>query len=158
MASHSGNVFAFFPNSAEVAVWGWYNVTVSLGCGSSGETLECMRSTNVTMSAILEAAKKAPILSGSSVTRSLPAFQATTDNVTVFPTTEYMCRINIGDIAKIPYLSLMNNHESGFYRISASVVGSTLSESIWATFERGAFNCSNAFESYYRSKTGISTY
>lgn len=158
MASHSGNVFAFSANSAEVAASEWYNVTESLGCGSSGETLACMRSRNITTGAILAAAKKAPTPPGSSVTRSLPAFQATIDNVTVFPTTEYLRRINMGNVARIPYLSLMNDHESGFYRISALAAGSSLPESDWTTFELKTFTCSNAFESYYRSKMGIPTY
>lgn len=158
LAAHSGNVFAFAPNSAEVAAWEWYNTTDLLGCGSSGATLECMRSPNITMAAILAAVRKAPTPPGSSVTRSLPAFQATIDNITVFETSEYLRRIEAGDFARISYLSLMNDHESGFYRISALSQGYYLPESNWTAFEIETFTCSTAFESHYREQLGLPVY
>lgn len=158
LAAHSGNVFAFSANSAQVAAKEWYNVTAQLGCGSSGDTLECMRSPNITMAAILAAARKTPTPPGSSVTRSLPAFQATIDNITVFESSEYLRRIEAGSLAKIPYLGVMNNHESGFYRISALSQGTLLPESNWTAFELETFICSTAFESKYRDELGIPAY
>lgn len=158
LAAHSGNVFAFSANSAEVAAQGWYNVTAQIGCGSSGNTLECMRSPNVTMAAILAAARKAPTPPGSSVTRSLPAFQATIDNITVFETSEYIRRIEARTVAKIPYLGVMNDHESGFYRISALSQGTVLPESNWTAFELETFTCSTAFETKFREELGIPAY
>lgn len=107
------------------------------------------------MAAILAAVKKAPTPPGSSVTRSLPAFQATIDNITVFDTSEYLQRIKAGNLAKIPYLGVMNDHESGFYRISALSQGTSLPESNWTAFELETFTCSTAFESKYRETLGI---
>lgn len=107
------------------------------------------------MAAIVAAVKKAPTPPGSSVTRSQPAFQATIDNITVFDTSEYLQRIKAGNLAKIPYLGVMNDHESGFYRISALSQGTSLPESNWTAFELETFTCSTAFESKYREKLGI---
>lgn len=110
------------------------------------------------MAAILAAVKKAPTPPGSSVTRSLPAFQATIDNITVFDTSEYLQRIQVGNLATIPYLGVTNDHESGFYRISALSQGTSLPESNWTAFELETFTCSTAFESRYREKLGIQAY
>lgn len=110
------------------------------------------------MAAILAAVKKAPTPPGSSVTPSLPAFQEAIDNVTVFETSEYLQRIKAGNLAKIPYLSVMNDHESGFYRISTLSLGTSLPESNWTAFELETFTCSTAFESKYREKLGMPVY
>lgn len=110
------------------------------------------------MVAILAAVRKAPTPPGSSVTRSLPAFQATIDNLTVFKTSEYLQRIEAGNLARIPYLGVMNDHESGFYRISALSQGTSLPEGNWSAFELETFACSTAFETKCREKLGIPAY
>lgn len=154
--SHSGNVFSFDSNSASLAASNWYNVTEYLGCGSLGETLDCMRSSNATVDAILQAAARVP--ASGSTTRSLPAFQITEDNVTVFSTAEYARRLAAGDLARIPYLETHNDHESGFYRISVRARGTVLPESNWTQFEQKTFTCPVAYEALGRARLNITSY
>lgn len=157
LISHSGNVFSFDSNSADLAASNWNTVATALGCDSSSNaTLACMRSPNITMSAILAAAATVPA-TGSS-TRSLPAFQITEDNITVFPTSTYSARLAAGDLARLPYLETHNDHESGFYRISARARGTVLPESNWTTFEQETFNCPYAVEARGRAELGIASY
>lgn len=158
LASHSGNQLSFPTNTLELASSNWYNVSGALGCGTSGETLECMRSTNITFQQILAAAKKVPTVPTNSPARSQPQFQATQDNKTWFSPGEYVSRVKAGDLARIPYLQIQGDHESGFYRISALAQGVTLSEDAWQEFELETFTCATAAEAYYRSELGISNY
>ncbi|KAH8651165.1 cholinesterase [Xylariales sp. PMI_506] len=158
LASHSGNQFSFPPNSMDLASANWYNVTGTLGCGSSGATLECMRSPNITFQQILAAMKLVPTVATSSVARSQPQFQVTIDNKTWWTDAEYVSRARAGDLARVPYLQIHNDHESGFYRISAAAQGHILAESDWLAFEQETFTCASAAEAYYRSQQGIPTY
>jgi cholinesterase len=158
VVSHSGNQFSFPANTLELAESHWYNVTETLGCGTSGDTLECMRSPNITFQQILAAMKLVPATPTSSPARSQPAFQVTIDNQTWFTSAEYVSRVKAGALAQIPYLQIHGNHESGFYRISALAQGTTLSEEDWSTFEQETFTCPTAAEGFYRSQLGISTY
>jgi cholinesterase len=95
--SHSGNVFSFPINTPELSSKNWYNASALLGCGSSGDTLPCMRSKNFT--AILAAAAMVPPPPASSQARSQPVFQPMTDNVTVF--TNFFERSSAGNFAKV---------------------------------------------------------
>lgn len=158
VASHSGNQFSFPANTLDQAESHWYNVTGTLGCGTSGATLECMRSSNITFQQILAAMKLVPSISTGSVARSQPPFQATIDNKTWFETEEYISRVKSSDLAQIPYLQIHGNHESGFYRISALAQGNTLTEEEWSEFEQETFTCATAAEGYYRTQLGIPTY
>lgn len=158
IGSHSGNQFSFPTNTLELAASNWYNVSGTLGCGTSGATLECMRSPNITFQQILAAVKKVPTVPTSSPARSQPQFQATQDNKTWFSTEEYISRVSSGNLAKIPYLQIHGDHESGFYRISALAQGNTLTEEEWQEFERETFTCAAAAEAYYRTELGIPSY
>ncbi|KAI4601034.1 hypothetical protein KJ359_012221 [Pestalotiopsis sp. 9143b] len=158
LASHSGNQLSFPTNTLELAATNWYNVSGTLGCGSSGLTLECMRSPNITFQQILAAVKKVPTVATSSVARSQPQFQATQDNITWFTDAAYVSRAKAGDLAKVPYLHIHGDHESGFYRISALAQGNTLTEAAWTEFEQETFTCAAAAEGYYRSRAGVPTY
>ncbi|KAH6655086.1 carboxylesterase [Truncatella angustata] len=158
VASHSGNQFSFPTNTLELAASNWYNVSGALGCGTTGATLECMQSPNITFQQILSAAKKVPVVPTNSPTRSQPQFQATQDNKTWFSTEEYISRVRSGEIARIPYLQIHGDHESGFYRISALAQGNNLTEEVWQKFERETFTCAAAAEAFYRSQLGIPNY
>lgn len=158
LASHSGNQFSFPTNTLALAESNWYNVSGTLGCGSTGLTLECMRDPNITFQQILAAVKKVPTVATSSPARSQPQFQATQDNITWFTNEEYVSRVKAGNLAQIPYLQIHGDHESGFYRISALAQGNTLNESAWQEFEQETFTCAAAAEGYYRTQAGIPTY
>lgn len=161
--SHSGNVFSFNSNTADLAASNWNTVAAALGCTSSSSssavTLACMRSPNITMAAILAAAATVPTTG--SITRPLAAFQITQDNLTVFSTTDYATRLAAGDLARLPYLETHNDHESGFYRIPALAKGGTngvLPESNWTLFEQETFTCPYAVEARGRAVLGSVSY
>lgn len=115
-----------------------------------------MRSPNTTFEAILKTAARVPATG--STTRSLPAFQITQDNITVFPRTEYANRLAEGNLARLPYLETHNDHESGFYRISARARGVVLPESNWTQFEQETFTCPVAYEAMGRTRLNITSY
>ncbi|KAI1178681.1 alpha/beta-hydrolase [Nemania sp. FL0916] len=161
--SHSGNVFSFPFLDADVAASNWNHVASMLGCGGAGASdsavLSCMRSENISFQAILNAVKTVPSVPGDSSARSVPPFQATVDNTTVFSIPEYLSRLKSRSFAHdIPHLQIHNDHESGFYRISALAQGRSLPESQWQDFELESFTCAAAAETYWRARAGVATY
>lgn len=162
LVSHSGNEFSFPLNSLELAAKNWYNVTGTLGCGSSIErdTLACMRSPSVTFQSILDAMKLVPLPPQSTPTRSQSPFQATIDNATVFSPQEYASRLGSGNFAPIPYFQIINDYEAGFYKIAALAQGNALPESDWTGFQLESFTCATAADAHARSKLpgGAPTY
>ncbi|KAK5954473.1 hypothetical protein OHC33_004195 [Knufia fluminis] len=149
--SHSGNAFSFPLNLPNVTLKNWYNVTAQLGCGSTGETLECMRQADWV--AIKNAtAKVRPSLGGSPL-RSIPALYPVADNVTVF--TDYLDRAQRGDFSKLPYLLGNNDYEQGYYKIPAYAAGTKATEAQGDQFLLESFTCPNAFEAQNRKEHGV---
>jgi cholinesterase len=97
LISHSGNALSFPLNAPNVTTSNWYNVSAQLGCGSSGDTLPCVRSKNWTE--VKAAAAKVPQLAGGNVLRAVPAFYPVVDNVTVFE--NYTALSHEGRFAKL---------------------------------------------------------
>lgn len=79
---HSGNAFSFGLNSNSTALKHWYAASSLLGCGSSGDTLSCMRTKNT--SELEYATTQIQPPPSSNPARASPIFQPTPDNVTVF--------------------------------------------------------------------------
>ncbi|KAI1132135.1 alpha/beta-hydrolase [Nemania abortiva] len=158
MMSHSGSIFSFPLLDADIAANNWNHVTSTLGCGAADSTLSCMRSENISFQSILNAVRAVPSVPGNSPTRSVPPFQATVDNTTVFSVSEYLSRLRSGAFAPVPHFQIHGDHESGFYRISALAQGRDLPESDWEEFELESFTCATAAETYWRSKAGVPVY
>ncbi|KAI0113750.1 alpha/beta-hydrolase [Nemania sp. FL0031] len=156
--SHSGSIFSFPLLNTTIAAANWNHVASSLGCGASASALSCMRSENISFQSILNAVRTVPSVPGDSPTRSVPPFQATVDNVTVFSPSEYISRLKSSTFARLPHFQIHGDHESGFYRISALAQGRSLPESDWREFERESFTCATAAETYWRSAAGVPTY
>ncbi|KAI0418777.1 alpha/beta-hydrolase [Xylaria grammica] len=156
--SHSGNVFSFPLLDADLAAANWNHVASTLGCGASSSTLACMRSENISFQAILNAVRTVPPVPGNSPTRSVPPFQATVDNTTVFSVPAYVSRLKSAAFAPLPHLQIHGDHESGFYRISALAQGHSLPERDWVRFELESFTCAAAAETYWRSRAGAPTF
>lgn len=97
IVSHSGNAYSFPLNTLDLAAKNWYNVSAAVGCGASGDTLDCMR--KVDWDLIRNAAAKVPPPPGTSQARSQPPFQATVDEVRVF--SDYYERSQAGNHARI---------------------------------------------------------
>lgn len=100
--SESGNALSFPVNEENVTVSDWYNVSATLGCGSSGDTLPCMLTKNWTD--IKAAAADAPSASSGNPLRSIPAFYPTPDNETVFSNYTYLS--DQGAFAKLVSLTI----------------------------------------------------
>ncbi|KAI0905634.1 alpha/beta-hydrolase [Ustulina deusta] len=158
MVSHSGSIFAFPLLDPDLAAENWNHVASTLGCGGSDSALACMRSENISFQSILSAVRAVPSAPGNSPTRSVPPFQATVDNATVFSVFEYVSRLRSVAFAPIPHFQIHGDHESGFYRISALAQGRSLPESEWEEFELESFTCATAAETYWRSRAGVPTY
>jgi cholinesterase len=94
--SESGNAFSFPLNTHEQQTKNWYNVSATLGCRSSGDTLDCVRAKD--WKVVLAAAAKLPAAPGGNPVRSTPAFYPTVDNVTVF--SGYASLLKQGKFAK----------------------------------------------------------
>lgn len=95
--SESGNAFSFPMNTPAQTTKNWYNVSATVGCGASGNTLECVQSKNWTE--VLAAASKLPAAPGGNPVRSTPAFYPAIDNLTVF--SNYSALLAEGKFAKI---------------------------------------------------------
>lgn len=95
--SESGNAFSFPLNTREQQTKNWYNVSATLGCGASGDTVDCVRAKH--WEDVLAAAAKLPAAPGGNPVRSTPAFYPTVDNKTVF--SGYASLLEQGKFAKI---------------------------------------------------------
>ncbi|TGJ86558.1 hypothetical protein E0Z10_g2253 [Xylaria hypoxylon] len=156
--AHSGSIFSFPILDADVAAANWNHVASTLGCGASDSPLSCMRSENISFQSILSAVRTVPPVPGNSPTRSVPPFQATVDDATIFSVSEYVSRLRSGTFAPLPHFQIHGDHESGFYRISALAQGQSLPESTWEQFELETFTCATAAEMYWRSRAAAPTY
>lgn len=92
-----------------------------------------------------------------SIARSIPVFQVTVDNVTVFD--DYQALSESGLFACIPYLHGNTNYESGYYKITAyGTTNATAPESVWTDFQLGSFTCPTAVEAANRARFGVPTF
>ncbi|EGD93070.1 carboxylesterase [Trichophyton tonsurans CBS 112818] len=94
----SGTAISFLPNTPEQAEKHWYTLSEVLGCGSSGDTLPCVRSKPATD--VLAAVAKVPPEPSNLLPQ--PVFHPTVDEKLVF--SNYEERAAEGMFAKIPYL------------------------------------------------------
>lgn len=95
--SESGNAFSFPLNTREQQTKNWFNVSTTLGCGTSADALSCVRSKD--WRDVLATAAKLPAAPGGNPVRSTPAFYPTVDNNTVF--SGYASLLEQGRFAKI---------------------------------------------------------
>jgi carboxylesterase type B len=131
--AESGNAFGWgLPNSKEMAATGWYNVSVTLGCGDnttdSAQVLACMQKQNYT--AILEAV---PSLSGTSGILGL--FGPTVDDTVVF------ANYTTATPAAVPMLIGNNNYEAGLFRTEFALDGIFFPDLFWDDFNLQEFTC-----------------
>ena len=154
LISESGNAFSFPLNPANLTLHNWYNVSGRLGCGTSGNTVECMR--QQPWQAIEAASAKIKPSSGGSPVRSIPAFYPSIDEELVF--SDYVSRSASGNFAKIPYLLGNNNHEQGYYILPAYAQGINVTQAQGDLFLLQSFTCANAFEAANRIAAGVPTW
>lgn len=93
----SGNVFSFPIITPEDAVANWYNVSGTVGCGDSGDTLACMR--QVDWDLIENATAKVRQAPSNSPYRSVPAFYPIADEELIF--SDYVSLSMSGQFAQL---------------------------------------------------------
>lgn len=151
LISHSGNALSFPLNAPGVVTKNWYNVSAQLGCGSSGDTLECMR--NKTWQDIKAAAATVPAGPGGSPLRSIPGFYPVVDGETVFA--NYTALSDAGKFARLPYLLGNNDNEQGYYALPAYAKGVNTTQAQGDAFLLSSFTCPNAFAAAARRNHGV---
>jgi carboxylesterase type B len=98
----SGTPHSWTPLTPALGAQHWYNVSSTLGCGTSGDVLSCMQAANV--SAVLAAFAKVPFDPTAALYQ--PQFQPVEDNVTVFH--DYSVLAAAGKFAKLVSASVPN--------------------------------------------------
>lgn len=156
LISTSGNAFSFPMNTAQKQRDNWYALALALGCGSTNDTLTCMRSSNITTQAITAAVAKIAPSPGGSPVRSTPPFYPMVDNQTIF--SDYLSLSSTGSFAKLPYLQGHNDYEQGYYVIPAFAQGRNVSAAQTAQFLLESFVCPVSYEARQRTKAGVPTW
>ncbi|PYI01229.1 carboxylesterase [Aspergillus sclerotiicarbonarius CBS 121057] len=151
LISHSGTALSFGGNTADLSAWNWANITVQLGCHTAADVLACMKRQSV--SSVLIAAGKLPTSSTGTVGRTLPAFEATIDNVTIFE--DYETLTSKGRFARVPYLLGHNDNEAGFYKIAVYMQGRSLTAEQWQAFNDNTFTCPTDYQTAQRVRFGV---
>ena len=152
LISHSGTASSFAANTQATNTAHFYNASAILGCGSSGDVLDCMRAQNFT--SILAAIAMVPVEATGA--RTPPAFQPTIDNITVF--SNYTELAASGSFAKLPYLAGNCDNEAGFYKIGAFAQGSNLTAAQWNIFDLESFTCATGTETAHRVNYNVPTW
>ncbi|KAG9195562.1 hypothetical protein G6011_00683 [Alternaria panax] len=154
LMSTSGNTFSFPMNSPERQRSNWDNITSLVGCGSSNDTLVCMR--RQPWETLSKAVTKIAPSPGGSPVRSTPPFYPLVDNETVFG--DYLSRSASGDFAKLPYFHGHNDHEQGYYVIPAFAQGRNVTEQQASQFLLESFICPVSYEARARVDAGVPTW
>ncbi|PVH99374.1 carboxylesteras-like protein [Periconia macrospinosa] len=154
LMSTSGNAFSFPMNSPQKQEYNWYNLTTAVGCGSSGDTLACMRGLPWEMISL--AAAKIPVSPGGSPVRSTPPFYPMVDEKLVF--SDYLTLASAGRFARIPYFLGHNDYEQGYYVIPAFAAGRNVSEAQASQFLLESFVCPVSYEANRRVNFGVPTF
>ncbi|KAK5139307.1 hypothetical protein LTR04_003702, partial [Oleoguttula sp. CCFEE 6159] len=152
LISHSGTALSFNPNMPNMSATYWYQASSLLGCGDSGNNLDCMR--NINFTDILRAIARIPPASSQALLQ--PVFHPTVDNKIVFG--DYATLSSNGSFAKLPYLAGNLDYEAGYYKLSAYASNRTLTSAQWDLFNLAGFTCPTATETASRVKHGIPTW
>lgn len=153
--AHSGSIFSFPTSDTATAAERWFNVSLQLGCGSSGDTLECMRSKDLQD---IKAAVSKFVLPTSTTPGREAVFQPTVDHLTVFPLDEYIRRSKQQRFAQLPTIYGNTHNEIGYYRLAFFGTGGILSDDLWARFNLIVFTCPSTFAAATRSRARLPTW
>ncbi|PQE28217.1 Carboxylesterase type B protein [Rutstroemia sp. NJR-2017a BBW] len=151
LMSISGTAFSWAPNTPELSLSFWKQLSSIVGCGN-GTDVKCMQ--DLPFQTILNGIKKVPYAPTKALAR--PQFQPTIDEKIVF--SDYELRAAQGRFAKLPYIVGNNNHESGWYRLAAFASNAILNETQWTDFELQAFTCASAQSATIRLQHNIPVY
>jgi cholinesterase len=154
LISTSGTAFSFPMNAPQKQIANWYTLCASLGCGSAGDTLACMR--KQPWEAISKAVSKVAPSPGGSPVRSTPPFYPMVDGKIIFE--DYLSLASSGSFAKVPYFHGHNDHEQGYYVIPAFAQGRNVTEEQAAQFLLESFVCPHSYEARQRIAAKVPTW
>lgn len=154
LMSTSGTTFSFPVNSPERQEQNWYTLSAAVGCGSSGDTLACMRQ-KPWQDIAAAVAQIAPSPGGSPV-RTTPPFFPKVDNELIFD--DYLTLASQYQFAKIPYLHGHNDREQGYYNITAFRQGRQVTPAQGAQFLLESFVCPHSYEGNRRREANVPTW
>ncbi|KAF2006797.1 acetylcholinesterase [Amniculicola lignicola CBS 123094] len=149
----SGNAFSFPMNAPQKQVRNWYNISSLVGCGSSGDTLPCMRA--LPWETISGVVSRVPSIPGGSPVRSTPPFYPMVDGEIIF--SDYLSLASSGSFAKVPYFHGHSNYEQGYYVIPAFAQGRNVTEAQTAQFILESSVCPHSYKSRRRAEAGVPT-
>lgn len=152
--STSGDAFSFPMNAVEKQEKNWYELSAAVGCGSSGDTVPCMRA--LPWETISLAAAKIKVSPGGSPVRSTPPFYPKVDNKLVFG--DYQALAEAGRFARLPYLLGHNDNEQGYYVIPAFAAGKTVTQEQTAQFLLESFVCPISYQANKRYRVGTPSF
>jgi cholinesterase len=154
LMSTSGNVFSFPMNPPQKQTENWYALSAAVGCGSSGDTLPCMR--KQPFDTISKAVSKIAPSPGGSPVRSTPPFYPKVDNETIF--SDYLSLSAAGKFAPLPYFHGHNNYEQGYYVIPAFAQGRNVTANQTDQFLLESFVCPISYEARSRVNAKVPTW
>jgi cholinesterase len=154
LMSTSGTAFSFPMNTPQKQVDNWYQLSASVGCGSSGDTLSCMR--QQPWETISKAVSKVAPSPGGSPVRSTPPFYPMVDGRIIF--SDYLSLASSGSFAKLPYFHGHNDHEQGYYVIPAFAQGRNVTEEQTDQFLLESFVCPHSYEARQRVVAKVPTW
>ncbi|OAX81978.1 hypothetical protein ACJ72_03681, partial [Emergomyces africanus] len=145
----AGTALSMKPNTMDQSKKYWYTAASALGCGDSGDVMDCMRSKSA--ADILAAVSKVPPEPSKALAQ--PVFHPTIDDKIVF--SDYEALSGQGKFAKLPVLVGTANYEAGYYRVSAFAAKISLSDEQWNLFNLAGFTCPGDRMAYHRAKYGV---
>lgn len=151
----SGTINGFGSVNKTTANAAWFNVTATLGCGSSSsnssDVLACMRTKSV--DSILKAIPQSP---PGTVNGGLGSFGPAVDDITVF--SDYPARSAAGNFIKVPLLGGNADYEAGLFATIAALQNVTYPRSFWDTFNLEGFTCPAAVRANISISAGVPTW
>ncbi|KAJ8115148.1 hypothetical protein OPT61_g3137 [Boeremia exigua] len=154
LISTSGNAFSFPLNAPQKQKDNWFTLSAALGCGSTGDTMGCMR--KLPWQNISAAVSKVAPSSGGSPVRSTPPFYPMVDNKTVF--SDYLSLAESGSFARLPYFHGHNDNEQGYYVIPAFAQGRNVTAAQGSQLLMESFVCPHSYEARQRYKAKVPTW
>ncbi len=154
LISTSGTAFSFPMNTPQRQRENWFTLSGALGCGTTGDTLDCMR--KQPWQNISTAVSRIAPSSGGSPVRSTPPFYPMVDNETIF--SDYISLAESGRFAKLPHFHGHNDNEQGYYVIPAFAQGRNVSTAQGSQLLMESFVCPHSYTARQRRKANVPTW
>lgn len=148
--AQSGTATSFGNRGLAAQQEAWASVAARVGCNQTNpaQVLSCMRSPNVTMTALLNAASAGT----SGLASVLGSFGPTIDNRTVFA--NYTDRALKGQYIQNPSIFGNNYFEAGLFILLGAGSGASSPLDFWRSFDQTIFTCPITTAARWRAEVG----